>query len=52
MTKLLFLLIVTTLLLLGSGCSTLTLDAARAASAIGRSESEVNVFLGVETDDE
>ena len=50
-TKLLFLLLVTALLLLGSGSSTLTLNATGATSTIRRSESKVNVFLRVETDD-
>jgi len=51
-TKLLFLLLVTTFLLLGSGSSTLTLNATGPTSTIRRSESKVNVFLRVETDDE
>jgi hypothetical protein len=50
--NLLFFLIVTTLLLLGGSSSTLALDATRAASTVGRCQGKVNVFLGIETDDE
>lgn len=49
---LLLFLIVTTLLLLGGSSSALTLDTTRAASSVWRRECEVDVFLGVETDDE
>ena len=45
-------LLVATILLLGGSGSALALDTAGAASAVWRSESKVDVLLGVETDDE
>ena len=50
--SLLLILLITTLLLLGGSGHALALDATGAASTVGRGEGEVNVFLGVETDDE
>ena len=44
--------LVSTLLLLCSGSRTLALDTTRAASTVGRGKSEVNMFLGVQTDNE
>ena len=51
-TRLLLVLLVATLLLLGSRGLTLALDTAGTATAVWRSERKVDVFLGVETDDE
>ena len=48
--RLLFVLVAATLFLLGGSSSTLSLDTTWASSSIGRSEGEVDVFLGVETD--
>ena len=50
--NLLLILLTVALLLLGGGSSTLALNATSAASAVWRSESEVNVLLGVETNNE
>lgn len=50
--SLVLLVIITTLLLLGSSRGTLALDTTGAASTVGRSKSEVDVLLRVETDDE
>jgi hypothetical protein len=50
--NLLFLLLVSTFLLLGSSGSALTLYATRASTTVWRGESKVNVLLGVETNDE
>ena len=51
-TRLLLVLLVATLLLLGSSGQALALDTARAASAVWRGKGKVDVFLRVETDDE
>jgi hypothetical protein len=40
------------LILLGGSSSTLALNTARSSTTIRRSESKVDVLLGVETDDE
>ena len=48
--RLLFLLLVSTLLAFGSSSSTLALDTTGAATTIGRGERKVDVFLGVESD--
>ena len=52
MTRLLLVLVVATLLLLGSSSHALALDTASAATTVGRGERKVDVFLGVQTDDE
>lgn len=52
MSSLILFLVVATILLLGSSSSTLALDATRASSSVWRSESKVDVFLRVKTDDE
>jgi hypothetical protein len=52
LTSNLLVIVATILILFGSSSSTLALDATRTATAIRRSKSEVNMFLGVETDDE
>lgn len=49
---LLLILVITALLLLGSGSSALALDTARASTTVRRGESEVNMLLGVKTNDE
>ena len=51
-TRLLLVLLVATLLLLGSRGLTLALDTAGTTTTVWRSERKVDVFLGVETDDE
>jgi hypothetical protein len=51
-TNLLLILFVTALLLLGGSGGTLALDTSGTASSVGRGGGEVNVFLGVETNDE
>lgn len=51
-TSLLFILIITALLLLGSSSGTLALNASRATSSVWRGKGEVNMLLGVETNDE
>ena len=51
-TRLLLVLLVATLLLLGGGSSTLALDTAGAAATVWRGKREVDVLLGVETDNE
>ena len=51
-TCLLLVLLVATLLLLGSCSLTLALDTARATSAVWRRKSEVDVLLGIKTNDE
>jgi hypothetical protein len=51
MKSLLFLLLVSTFLLLGSSGSALTLYATRTSTTVWRGESKVNVLLGVETND-
>ena len=48
----LLLLLVAALLLLRGSSSALALDATRAATAVWRGEREVDVLLGVETNDE
>lgn len=48
----LLLVLITSLFLLRSGGSTLPLNTTRASSTIGRGECEVDVFLGVQTDNE
>jgi len=48
----LFLILITTGILGGSGSSTLTLDTTGTSTTIGGGEGEVNVLLGVETDNE
>ena len=50
--RLLLLLFVSTLLALGGSGSTLALDTTGAATTIGRLERKVDVFLGVESDNE
>jgi hypothetical protein len=49
--NLLFFLLVATLLPLCGSCSTLALNTAGASAPVWRCKSEVNVLLGVETDD-
>lgn len=49
--RLLFLLLITTLLLLGCSSGALALDTTRTTSTVRRCKSKVNVFLRVETDD-
>ena len=49
---LLFFLFVSTLLALGSSGSTLALDTTRTATTVGGGERKVDVFLGVESDNE
>ena len=51
-TRLLLVLLVATLLLLGSSGHPLALDATRAATTVWRGERKVDVLLGVQTDDE
>ena len=51
-TRLLFFLIVSTLLAFGGGGGTLTLDTTGAATTVRRGEREVNVFLGIKSDNE
>ena len=51
-TCLLLVLLVATLLLLGRSGHPLALDTAGATTAVWRGEREVDVFLGVETNDE
>ena len=51
-TRLLLVLLVAALLLLGSRGHPLALDATGAASTVRRGEREVDVLLGVETDNE
>lgn len=50
--RLLLVLLVATLLLLGSSGHALALDTAGASTAVWRGEGEVDVLLGVQTDDE
>ena len=50
--NLLFLLLISTFLLLGSSSSALALYATRASTTVWRGESKVDVLLGVETNDE
>ena len=50
--RLLFFFLVSTLLTLGGSGGTLALDTSRAATTIGRFERKVDVFLGVESDNE
>jgi hypothetical protein len=52
MVPLLLFLVGSTLLALGSGGGTLALDATRTATTVGGGYREVDVFLGVESDDE
>lgn len=50
--RLLVIIITALITLSGGSSSTLALDATRATTTVRRGESKVNVFLGVETDDE
>ena len=52
MTHLLLLLIITSIIALLSGLGLLSSDTTGASTTEGRGESEVNVLLGIETDDE
>jgi hypothetical protein len=52
MSNLLLLLLITTFLLLGSSSSALALYTARASTTVWRGKRKVDVFLGVETNDE
>ena len=52
MNSLLLLLLIATFFLLGGSSSTFALDAARTATTIRRSQSEIDVFLRIKTDDE
>ena len=48
----LLLLLLFTIILLSGSSSTLALDTARTTSTVWRCQGKVNMFLGVETDDE
>ena len=52
MVKRLLLILLITVLLLGGSGGTLALDTTSTTTTVGGGEGEVNVFLGVETDDE
>ena len=51
-TDLLLILLLLPFILLGGGGGTLALDASSTSSTVGGGEGEVNVLLGVETDNE
>jgi hypothetical protein len=50
--RLLLFLVISTLLALGSGSGTLALDTTSASTTVWRGEREVDVFLGIKSDDE